>query len=85
MKMEPAASSIPSLMYQRGIVRSNCIDCLDRTNVAQWCIGMRILACQLYVLGVDLCNKRTNGKKKPQKTKKIIVKKKISVKQSNSL
>ena len=70
MKMEPAASSIPSLMYQRGIVRSNCIDCLDRTNVAQWCIGMRILACQLYVLGVDLCNKRTNGKKTKTKNKK---------------
>jgi len=24
---------------QRGVVRTNCIDCLDRTNVAQFCIG----------------------------------------------
>ncbi len=49
------------LIKQRGVVRSNCIDCLDRTNVAQWCIGMRVLACQLYVLGVDLCLQRPNG------------------------
>lgn len=56
--------NVPRLMCQRGVVRSNCIDCLDRTNVAQWCIGVRVLACQLYVLGVDLCVVRPNGMSK---------------------
>ena len=28
---------------QTGIVRTNCIDCLDRTNVAQFCLGLRAL------------------------------------------
>ena len=26
-----------------GVVRTNCIDCLDRTNVAQFCVGRTIL------------------------------------------
>ncbi|KAJ1675872.1 phosphatidylinositol-3,5-bisphosphate 5-phosphatase [Spiromyces aspiralis] len=38
--------------YQRGIVRSNCIDCLDRTNAAQTIIGKTAFAHQLYELGV---------------------------------
>ncbi|KAI9652281.1 MAG: phosphatidylinositol-3,5-bisphosphate 5-phosphatase [Alyxoria varia] len=37
---------------QNGIVRSNCIDCLDRTNAAQFVIGKRALAYQLQALGV---------------------------------
>ncbi|KAJ1919208.1 phosphatidylinositol-3,5-bisphosphate 5-phosphatase [Mycoemilia scoparia] len=37
---------------QNGIVRSNCIDCLDRTNAAQTIIGKTALAHQLYELGV---------------------------------
>ena len=52
--------SARQFLKQRGVVRSNCIDCLDRTNVAQWCIGMRMLACQLYVLGIDLCLEQTS-------------------------
>ncbi len=39
-------------MLQTGIVRSNCIDCLDRTNVAQFCLGLRALERQLHAMGV---------------------------------
>ncbi|KAJ2811070.1 phosphatidylinositol-3,5-bisphosphate 5-phosphatase [Coemansia furcata] len=36
---------------QTGVVRSNCIDCLDRTNAAQSIIGKVALAHQLFELG----------------------------------
>ncbi|ETN60807.1 inositol 5-phosphatase [Anopheles darlingi] len=36
---------------QTGIVRVNCVDCLDRTNTAQFAIGKCVLAHQLYDLG----------------------------------
>lgn len=41
-----------SSTLQSGVVRSNCIDCLDRTNAAQFVVGKRALACQLQALGV---------------------------------
>lgn len=34
--------------YQRGVIRSNCIDSLDRTNVVQSMIAQRVLDQQLY-------------------------------------
>lgn len=37
---------------QNGIARANCIDCLDRTNAAQFVFGKRALGHQLYALGV---------------------------------
>ena len=37
---------------QRGVLRSNCIDCLDRTNVAQFASGLVALGRQLEALGV---------------------------------
>ena len=37
---------------QSGIARSNCIDCLDRTNAAQFVIGKRALGHQLHALGI---------------------------------
>ncbi|KAJ3004687.1 phosphatidylinositol-3,5-bisphosphate 5-phosphatase [Thoreauomyces humboldtii] len=37
---------------QHGVVRTNCIDCLDRTNAAQFVIGKCALGHQLYALGV---------------------------------
>lgn len=42
----------PTLRLQNGIARTNCIDCLDRTNAAQFVIGKRVLGLQLQVLGV---------------------------------
>ncbi|PRQ47224.1 putative phosphatidylinositol-3,4-bisphosphate 4-phosphatase [Rosa chinensis] len=37
---------------QLGVVRTNCIDCLDRTNVTQSMIGRNMLECQLRRLGI---------------------------------
>jgi hypothetical protein len=37
---------------QNGIARTNCIDCLDRTNAAQVVIGKHAFALQLRALGV---------------------------------
>ena len=37
---------------QNGVARTNCIDCLDRTNAAQFVIGKRALGYQLHALGV---------------------------------
>ncbi|KAM7254653.1 hypothetical protein ACFE04_004033 [Oxalis oulophora] len=40
--------SIPS--FQNGVLRTNCIDCLDRTNVAQYIYGLVALGKQLRAL-----------------------------------
>ncbi|KAI9102897.1 hypothetical protein K1719_023336 [Acacia pycnantha] len=39
-------------MFQEGVLRTNCIDCLDRTNVAQFAYGLAALGCQLQALGL---------------------------------
>lgn len=41
------------VQLQNGIVRTNCVDCLDRTNVAQCAVGMCALGQQLYSLGLS--------------------------------
>ena len=46
---------------QHGVLRVNCIDCLDRTNVAQYCMGSRVLGKQLWAMGVDMRAKETLG------------------------
>ncbi|GAB1319044.1 phosphatidylinositol-3,5-bisphosphate 5-phosphatase [Madurella fahalii] len=40
------------IRVQNGVARTNCIDCLDRTNAAQFVIGKRALGHQLYALGI---------------------------------
>uniref|UniRef100_A0A3Q1I3G8 SAC domain-containing protein n=1 Tax=Anabas testudineus TaxID=64144 RepID=A0A3Q1I3G8_ANATE len=37
---------------QNGVLRTNCVDCLDRTNTAQFMVGKCALAYQLYALGM---------------------------------
>ncbi|GAB5587403.1 phosphatidylinositol-3 [Umbelopsis nana] len=37
---------------QHGVLRTNCIDCLDRTNAAQFLMGKCALGHQLYALGI---------------------------------
>ncbi len=37
---------------QTGVLRVNCVDCLDRTNTAQFIAGKCALGYQLYALGV---------------------------------
>jgi hypothetical protein len=44
------ATDVPQV--QNGVARTNCIDCLDRTNAAQFVIGKRALGRQLQALGV---------------------------------
>ncbi|KAF5294867.1 hypothetical protein FQR65_LT10665 [Abscondita terminalis] len=40
------------LSLQTGIIRTNCVDCLDRTNTAQFAIGKYVLGYQLCALGI---------------------------------
>lgn len=44
--------SVKPLQLQRGVLRTNCIDCLDRTNVAQYAYGLVALGYQLYAIGL---------------------------------
>ncbi|GAB4841940.1 hypothetical protein Ancab_011897 [Ancistrocladus abbreviatus] len=41
------------LRLQSGVLRTNCIDCLDRTNVAQYAYGFVALGHQLHALGIS--------------------------------
>lgn len=43
---------LESTKLQKGIVRTNCIDCLDRTNAAQFIICKEALSHQLASLGI---------------------------------
>ena len=43
---------LPGMESNTPILRTNCIDSLDRTNVAQFCLGTEVLARQLYSLGI---------------------------------
>ncbi|KAJ4837545.1 suppressor of actin mutation [Turnera subulata] len=45
------SQSIKGPMFQKGVLRTNCIDCLDRTNVAQYAYGLVALGRQLHSLG----------------------------------
>ncbi|KAI3904803.1 hypothetical protein MKW92_028962 [Papaver armeniacum] len=42
---------VKPLRCQKGVLRTNCIDCLDRTNVAQYAYGLVALGHQLHVTG----------------------------------
>ncbi|KAI5293315.1 phosphatidylinositol-3,5-bisphosphate 5-phosphatase [Ascosphaera acerosa] len=47
------AATVPDgLRLQNGVARTNCIDCLDRTNAAQFVVGKRALGYQLHALGI---------------------------------
>ncbi|XP_052183932.1 phosphoinositide phosphatase SAC4-like isoform X2 [Diospyros lotus] len=45
-------NSVKRPMFQKGVLRTNCIDCLDRTNVAQYAYGLAALGMQLRALGL---------------------------------
>lgn len=54
-----SGSNVPSAnistkapILQKGVLRTNCIDCLDRTNVAQYAYGIVALGLQLQTLGL---------------------------------
>ena len=48
------------LTEQKGVMRTNCLDCLDRTNVVQNKIAFRIVENILDKLK-EINNKKTNG------------------------
>lgn len=37
------------VILQNGVIRVNCVDCLDRTNTAQFAIGKCALAYQVII------------------------------------
>ena len=41
------------ISLQNGVVRTNCIDCLDRTNVFQQILGIAVIVIQLNKIGVN--------------------------------
>jgi hypothetical protein len=49
-------SKYDSPQVQNGVARTNCIDCLDRTNAAQFVIGKRALGRQLQAIGIIAVN-----------------------------
>ncbi|KAL1243388.1 Polyphosphoinositide phosphatase [Trichinella spiralis] len=49
---EHHTSSDGTFLFQSGIPRTNCVDCLDRTNVAQFVTGKVAFAYQLYSMGI---------------------------------
>jgi phosphatidylinositol 4-phosphatase len=48
--LDPAGSV---LTQQTGAVRTNCLDCLDRTNLVQSFFGRHALAAKLRLFGID--------------------------------
>lgn len=50
-KNDNQATRFPASV-QQGVLRTNCIDCLDRTNAAQFLMGKCALGHQLYALGI---------------------------------
>ncbi|XP_030523762.1 phosphoinositide phosphatase SAC2-like isoform X2 [Rhodamnia argentea] len=46
-----SCSKLKLPMFQKGVLRTNCIDCLDRTNVAQYAYGLVALGRQLHSIG----------------------------------
>ena len=42
-----------TIYLQNGVVRTNCIDCLDRTNVFQQILGIAVLVIQFRYIGVN--------------------------------
>uniref|UniRef100_A0A0E0QDF5 SAC domain-containing protein n=1 Tax=Oryza rufipogon TaxID=4529 RepID=A0A0E0QDF5_ORYRU len=48
--------------YQTGVLRTNCMDCLDRTNVAQYAYGLAALGRQLHAMGATNVFPERQGK-----------------------
>ena len=51
MNKDAENSSFDPPKYQTVVLRTNCIDCLDQTNVAQFAYGWAALGRQLHTLG----------------------------------
>ncbi|VDO05611.1 unnamed protein product [Rodentolepis nana] len=51
---------------QRGVVRTNCVDCLDRTNVVQAMISVIVLRSQFFKALSFLSNGNSNAERRAQ-------------------
>lgn len=51
-KINSKVDKVREPQYQNGVLRTNCIDCLDRTNVAQYAFGLEALGRQLQAVGL---------------------------------
>ena len=60
-KEDSNLQSKPTVMLQSGVLRVNCIDCLDRTNVAQFYMGLHVLGKQLWSMGIDMRGQNEDG------------------------
>jgi hypothetical protein len=52
VRVAPPSAAPPTCYVQRGALRTNCIDSLDRTNAAHFLVGRAALGRQLYALGL---------------------------------
>jgi hypothetical protein len=52
MRQASGGAQWSSFARQEGIVRTNCVDGLDRTNLAQFLIGVQALGQQLFKCGI---------------------------------
>lgn len=55
---------------QHGIVRTNCVDCLDRTNTAQFVLGHVAIGYQLHAIGL-LANTKLSFDSKVSKVLRV--------------
>ncbi|KPM35967.1 hypothetical protein AK830_g10596 [Neonectria ditissima] len=57
-KLEELGSTVQKdgadIVQQKGVLRTNCMDCLDRTNVCQSSFGKHMLEVQLKEEGIDM-------------------------------
>ena len=49
----PEVNNVYRLSLQNGVIRTNCVDCIDRTNVYQQILGSAVLVLQLRKMGVN--------------------------------
>ncbi|CAM9458190.1 unnamed protein product, partial [Scytosiphon promiscuus] len=54
------------LSLQDGVVRTNCMDCLDRTNVVQSLLARRSMLVQLRAVGIDIPQQSEEGHDEPR-------------------
>ena len=47
-----ASQPFEGYTLQRGVVRTNCLDCMDRTNIAQFLYGKSALAHQVHLASI---------------------------------
>jgi hypothetical protein len=53
--LNPSTSSHQQLIeFQNGVIRANCVDCLDRTNFVQTKLAMHILERMFKSIGINI-------------------------------